>query len=150
MNPGDHWASHKPGNICPPQNTCRQTPRQTRSDLRAGSPGKKKTCPAGASNAETRAPFRATRTHYCAATAGFHAHPESMCTLATGGGRLIGPFHDLCLNWYEKPAITTVNVCFCQSDSAPAHSAQECLRLWITLTKKAKIGHWPLHFPARL
>jgi hypothetical protein len=40
-----------------------------------------------------------------------------MRALAAGGRRLIGPFHDLCLGSCEKPAITTVNDYFCQSDS---------------------------------
>jgi hypothetical protein len=96
---------------------------QTRAVPRAGSLAKKKIRPPGVSNAETRAAFRATRTQYRAAAASFHAHPKSVRTLAAGGGGLVGPFHDLCLNVCEKPAITTVNECFCQSDSA-----QNCVR----------------------
>ena len=85
-----------------------------------------------ASNAETRAPFRATRTQDCATAAGFHAHPKTMRAFAPGGRRLIGPFHDLCLSWCEKPAITTVNECFCQSDSAPLNRREMSPGLWIT------------------
>jgi hypothetical protein len=89
-----------------------------RAVLRVGSLAKKKIQQPDASNAETRAPFRATRTQYRATAACFHAHAESVSTLAAGGGRLIGPFHDVCLSSCEKPAITTVNECFCQFDSA--------------------------------
>ncbi len=95
-----------------------QIPTQMRADHRAGPRAKKKISRACASNAEACAALRATRTQYCAATAGFHTHPKSVRTLATRGGRLIGPFHDICLSWCEKPAITTVNDYFCQSDFA--------------------------------
>ena len=83
-----------------------------------GLPEKTKIFQPRASNAEARAPFRATRTQYCATAASFHANPESMRTLAAGGGRLIGPFHDFCPNRLKSPLLqpltsTSVNPILC-------------------------------------